>query len=328
MTRKTTRRKFIISSVAVAGGIVGSTALHGRQSPSAARSPIAVPNTATMPERVLGKTGVTLPIFGLGGAGQTPISKAGQEAEAIAQIEAALKLGIRYFDTAASYGPSEDNMGKVLPPYRSKIFLATKTAKRDRDGAWQELERSLKRLNTDYLDSWQLHHVSFPETLDEIFSKNGAIKAIEEAKEQGIIKYSGITGHHEPDVIAEGLRRYPFDTTLISINAADIHHPRPFSKTVLPVAQEKNVGVIAMKIPAYGKLIRSGVLEGMHQAMGYVLSLSGVHGCIIAAETVEQLESNFKVAQAFKQLSSDEMAAIEKRTAVAWQENTFFRAWT
>ncbi|MEB3282947.1 MAG: aldo/keto reductase [Lyngbya sp.] len=328
MTRKTTRRKFIMTGVAVAGGIVGSAALQQQQSQMAARSAIQVPNSATMPERVLGKTGVTLPIFGLGGAGQTPLSKAGQEAEAIAQIEAALKLGIRYFDTAASYGPSEDYMGKVLPAYRSKIFLATKTAKRDRDGAWQELERSLKRLNTDYLDSWQLHHVSFSETLDEIFGANGAIKAVEEAKEQGIIKYTGITGHHEPDIIAEGLRRYPFDTTLVSINAADIHHPRPFSKTVLPVAQEKNVGVIAMKVPAYGKLIRSGVLDGMHQAMGYVLSLEGVHCCIIAAENVEQLESNFKVAQAFKPLTSEEMAAIEKRTAVAWQENTFFRAWT
>ncbi|WP_040484729.1 aldo/keto reductase [Lyngbya aestuarii] len=328
MTRKTTRRKFIMTGVAVAGGIVGSTALQQRQSQMTARSAIQVPETATMPERVLGKTGVTLPIFGLGGAGQTPLSKPGREAEAIAQVEAALKLGIRYFDTAASYGPSEEHMGKVLPLYRSKIFLATKTARRDRDGAWRELERSLKRLNTDYLDAWQLHHVSFSETLDEIFGANGAIKAVEEAKEQGIIKYTGITGHHEPDIIAEGLRRYPFDTTLVSINAADIHHPRPFSKTVLPVAQEKNVGVIAMKVPAYGRLIRSGVLDGMHQAMGYVLSLAGVHCCIIAAETVEQLESNFKVAQAFKPLTSEDMAAIENRTAVAWQDNTFFRAWT
>ncbi len=328
MTHKTTRRKFIVSSVAVAGGIIGSATIASKPSPIIAQSALQLPNTATMPERVLGKTGVKLPIFGLGGAGQTPLSKAGKKAEAVAQIEAALKLGIRYFDTAASYGPSEEYMGAVLPPYRSQIFLATKTARRDRDGAWQELERSLKRLNTDYLDSWQLHHVSFPETLDEIFSSNGAVKALEEAKEQGIIKYTGITGHHEPDVIAEGLRRYPFDTTLVSINAADIHHPRPFSKTVLPVAQERNVGVIAMKIPAYGRLIRSGVLDGMHQAMGYVLSLSGVHGCIIAAENVEQLESNFRVAQAFKPLTPEEMAAIEQRTAVAWQENTFFRAWT
>ncbi|MEB3882208.1 aldo/keto reductase [Lyngbya sp. CCY1209] len=328
MRRKTTRRGFIATGVAVAGGIIGTAVWKRNGTEIVAQPAISTPQQPTLPERVLGKTGQSLPIFGLGTAGQTPIDDAGREPEAIAQIEAALKLGMRYFDTAASYGASEEHLGKVLPPYRSQIFLASKSAMRDRDGAWRELERSLKRLNTDYLDLWQFHHVSFPETLDEIFGKNGAIEAMEEAKDQGIIKFTGITGHHEPDVIAEGLRRYPFDTTLVSINAADKHHPRPFAPTVLPVAREKNVGVIAMKIPAYGRLFRNGVLDGMEQAMGYVLSLEGVHCCIIAAESVEQLESNFRVAQAFKPLSPEEMAAIENRTATAWRENTFFRAWT
>jgi predicted aldo/keto reductase-like oxidoreductase len=154
------------------------------------------------------------------------------------------------------------------------------------------------------------------------------IKAVEEAKSQGIIKFAGITGHHEPDVIVEGLRRYPFDTILVALNAADIHHPRPFSPKVLPAARQNKVGVIAMKVPAYGRLFKDGLLDGMHQAMGYVLSLEGVHCCVIAAESVKQLEANFQVAQAFKPLSFEEMAAIEKRTAIAWQDNTFFRAWT
>ena len=86
------------------------------------------------------------------------------------------------------------------------------------------------------------NHVAFTEDLDNIFASDGAIKAFEEAKAQKIIRHMGITGHHEPAVIVEGLRRYPFDTTLISINAADIHHPRPFSTSVLPVAQKQNVG--------------------------------------------------------------------------------------
>lgn len=328
MNSKTTRRQFIVTSAAVAGGIIGCASLQQQSSENIAQAKIQLPTEVKLPERVFGKTGLKIPIFGLGGAGKTPLSSYGKEAEAIAQIEAALRLGIRYFDTASSYGPSEENLGKVLPSYRSQIWLATKTAERDRDGAWRELEQSLKRLKTDYLDFWQLHHVSFAETLDQIFSKNGAIKAIEEAKEQGIIKFSGITGHHEPDIIAEGLRRYPFDMTLVSINAADKHHPRPFAPTVLPVAQQKNVGVIAMKIPAYGRLFKNNVLDGMEQAMGYVLSLEGVHSCIIAAESVEQLEANFKVAQAFKPLNSEQMKAIEQRTASAWQDNTFFRAWT
>jgi len=306
----------------------GSIAIGAASKQPQAQITASQPPRATMPERILGKTGVSVPVFGLGGAGKTPLSKPGQEREAREIIEKAIALGIRYFDTAAIYGPSEDNLGKLLPPYRKNLFLASKTDARDRDGAWRDLERSLRRLNTDHLDLWQMHHVSFMETLDQMFGKNGAIKALEEAKEQGIVRYSGITGHHEPDVIAEGLRRYPFDTTLVSLNAADVHHPRPFAPVVLPVAKQNNVGVIAMKVPAYGRIFKPGVLDNMSQAMGYVLSLEGVHCCIIAAETVAQLESNFRVAQQFKPLSRPEMVAIEGRTANAWEDNNFFRAWT
>ncbi len=332
MTRKTTRRTFLATSVAVAGGIMGGAAFkQNLTSASKDQPPVTTnqpQNTKAMPERVLGNTGVSVPIFGLGGAGQTPLSWENREGDAVAIIERALELGIRYFDTAAEYGPSEDYLGKVLPAHRDKIFLASKTSKRDRDGAWRELERSLKRLKTDRLDLWQLHHVSFKEELDTIFGKDGASKALEEAKAQKLIRFTGITGHHEPDIIADGLRRYPFDTTLVCINAADKHHPRPFIPAVLPVAREKNVGVIAMKIPAYGRLFKPGVLDGMHQAMGYTLSQPGVHTCVIAAETVAQLESNVEVARAFQPLNETALREIEQRTAVAWQDNTFFRAWT
>ncbi len=327
MKRRITRRGLILTGAAIAGGIANASSLKSLFEHNRAIAEVQPPSTGTLPEQVLGKTGIKVPILGLGGAGQTPLDKADKEAEAIALVEAALKLGIRYFDTASSYGASEDHLGKVLPPYRKQLFLATKTAVRDRDGAWRELERSLKRLKTDYLDLWQLHHVSYSETLEEILSAQGAIKAIEEAKSQGIIKFAGITGHHDPKVIAEGLHRYPFDTALVSINAADIHHPRPFAPTILPVAKQNNVGIIAMKIPARGRLFSNGVLDGMHQAMGYVLSLDGVHCCVIAAESAEQLEANVRVAQAFKPLSSKEMAEIEKRTAIAWQDCTFFRSW-
>jgi len=325
MTRKTTRRTFITTSVAVAGGLIGGAGLKQNLTSASRDQP---PSTTAMPERVLGNTGVRVPIFGLGGAGQTPLSWENREKDAVAIIQRALELGIRYFDTAADYGPSEDNLGKVLPAHRDEIFLASKTDKRDRDGAWKQLERSLKRLNTDHLDLWQLHHVSYQEELDKIFSKDGAAKALEEAKAQKLVRFVGITGHHEPDIIVEGLRRYPFDTTLICINAADKHHPRPFIPTVLPVAREKNIGVIAMKIPAYGRLFKPGVLDGMHQAMGYTLSQPGVHCCVIAAETVAQLESNVEVARAFQPLTETALKEIEQRTVASWEDNTFFRAWS
>jgi aryl-alcohol dehydrogenase-like predicted oxidoreductase len=281
-----------------------------------------------MPLRSLGKTGVQVPILGLGGAGQTPLSDGSQEKAAIALVERALELGIRYFDTAASYGPSEDFLGKVLPPYRQQIFLASKTGMRDRDEAWRQLERSLKRLQTDYLDLWQMHSVSDQEALNTLLSRNGAIRALEEAKRQKIIRFGGITGHHEPSIIVEGLRRYSFDTALIPLNPADAHHPRPFAPAVLPVAKQKQVGVIAMKVPAYGRLFKPGGLSGMQEAMGYALSLSSVNCCIIAAESVSQLEANVRVAETFKPLSSDAIATLEQRVAGMWEDNTFFRAWS
>lgn len=323
--RKRTRRTFLAASMAVASGIIGSAALkHQRTSALKSQQPV----TSTMPERLLGHTGVRVPILGLGGAGQTPLSWDNAQSEAVAIIEKALDLGIRYFDTAASYGPSEDYLGAVLPSHRQQIFLATKTAARDRDGAWRELERSLKRLRTDYLDLWQLHHVSFDSDIETIFSRDGAIAALQEAKQQKIVRFGGITGHREPAIIAEGLRRYPFDTALVPINAADKHHPRPFITSFLPVAREKQVGVIAMKVPAYGRLFRPGVLDGMQQALSYTLSQSGVDCCVIAAETVAQLESNVKVARAFQPLSEQQIAQIEQRTVATWQEQTFFRAWS
>lgn len=321
MSQKSNRRNFLINSVAAAT-VVGSQALT-KKTTYASSSTIK-----SMPERILGETQISLPILGLGGAGQTPISDEAQETESIALIEKALELGIKYYDTAASYGPSEERFGKVLPAYRERIYLNSKTAARDYDGAWRELERSLKRLQTDYLDSWQLHHVSFTDELDTIFSARGAIKAVEEAKEQGLIKFSGITGHHEPEAIAEGLRRYDFDTTLISLNAADVHHPRPFSRTVLPVAREKNVGVIAMKVPAYGRLLKPGLLSSMEQAMGYSLSLPGVHCCIIAAENPEQLESNVAIARNYTPLDTAQMTQIEQLTTNAGEDGAFFRQWT
>jgi aryl-alcohol dehydrogenase-like predicted oxidoreductase len=324
MTKKKTRRAFLATSIGMAGTIVGCGATKRKMILASSKSAA----NATMPERLLGSTGVKLPILGLGGAGQTPLSAPNAEDKAVVMIQRAFELGIRYFDTAADYGPSEDYLGKVVPSFRDKIFLATKTAMRDRDTAWRELEKSLKRLKTDYLDLWQLHHVSFESELDKIFSRDGAIRALEEAKQQKLVRFVGITGHHEPGIIALGLQRYAFDTALIPVNAADKHHPRPFIPKILPLAQQKNIGIIAMKVPAYGRLFKPGVLDGMHQALGYTLSQPGVHCAVIAAETVEQLASNVKVAQAFQPLDETTIAAIEKRTLNAWQDNSFYRAWT
>ena len=111
--------------------------------------------------------------------------------------------------------------------------------------------------------------MAFDSDLETLFGKAGAVRVLEEAKEQGIVKFSSITGQHESDIIAKGLQRYPFDHALIPVNAADTHHPRSFISGVLPIARAQNVGITAMKVPAYGRLFKPGVLNGMDQALGY-----------------------------------------------------------
>lgn len=289
---------------------------------------VAQSGSSTMPERVLGRTGVPVPVLGLGGSA-SPLSNPAEENLSISLIERAVERGIRYFDTAANYGPSEERLGKVLPSVRDQVFIASKTDQRDRDQAWRQLERSLERLQTDHLDLWQFHALTYDWDLDTILDENqGAIRAAMEAKEQGLIRFVGVTGHYNPAIIAKALQRYPFDTALIPVNAADRHTAEPFITTVLPVAQQQNTGIMAMKVPAYGRLLKPGVLSGMAEAIGYTLSQSGVHCCIVAADTLDQIDQNVQAAREFQPMSQEALAGIEQRTAAVWQENSFFRNWS
>lgn len=340
------RRNFLLTCLSTAGGIIAAARCTqsqnqtGDRAAEAARtaareSPTAPPldpsdlanRRNALPQRVLGKVGDTLPVLGLGGSA-SPLSRSGAETEAIAIIERALQLGVRYFDTAANYGPSEERLGRVLPPVRDQVFIATKTSRRDRDSAWRQLEQSLQRLKTDVIDLWQFHALTHDWDLDTILDeRQGAIKAAQEAHEQGIVRAIGVTGHHNPAIIARALEAYPFDTALVPINAADRHTAAPFIEGVLPVAQRQNVGIIAMKVPAYGRLLKPGALTGMAEAMGYALSQAGVHLCIIAADDLAQLEENVQVAQQFQPFNTETLADIEARTANVWRESSFFRSW-
>ena len=334
------RRRFFATSAAMVGGLVGSFVYgRGRSSPSPVAQPLLKTAPALDPEttwssaalplptRALGRTQISLPILGLGGSA-SPLSRPGAEAEALAIIEAAYAGGIRYFDTAANYGPSEERLGQVLPAVRSQVTIATKTSHRDRDNAWRQLEQSLQRLRTDYIDLWQFHALTHDWDLDTLLDDHrGAIKAAEEAKAQGLIRAVGITGHNNPEIFVKALSRYPFDTALIPINAADIHTPSSFIRQVLPVAQQHNTGIIAMKVPAYGRLFKPGLLTGMGEALGYALSQPHVHSAIIAADTLAQLEENLAAARAFQPLAASALADMEQRTAADWQEASFFRRW-
>jgi aryl-alcohol dehydrogenase-like predicted oxidoreductase len=169
-----------------------------------------------MQERKLGRIGYSSSVVMFGAASLGNVS----QEEADASISFALEHGVNHFDTAASYGDAELRMGPWMPKIRDQIFLATKTGERSYDKAKDEIHRSLERLQTDTIDLIQLHAVGDLKELDLCTCKGGALEAVVEAKEQGLVKAIGITGHGHsaPATHLEALRRYPFDTVLLPLN--------------------------------------------------------------------------------------------------------------
>jgi uncharacterized protein len=289
---------------------------------------------APMPERPLGRTGHNVRLFSLGG--QATLEQPNVHDEAIAIINRAIDLGVTYIDTAAAYGRnreiqprwesngwSQTYIGEVMKTRRKEVFLASKTDDRTRDGSLRLLEQSLRLLNTDHLDLWQLHNVQRDEEVEQIFGKDGAIEAMQRARDQKMVRFLGITGHFDPAVLMKGIERFPFDTILMALNPADKHH-LPFATTILAAANRKNMGVIGMKIPARDRLFKPDGITSIKGPMTYVLSLP-VSTVIIGCKTVKQLEENVEVAKAFTPMPAAEMARLEQVTSAIVPDALWFR---
>jgi aryl-alcohol dehydrogenase-like predicted oxidoreductase len=236
---------------------------------------------APLPRRPLGRTGHQATLFGLGGEGI--LRTHGRTTEAVRVIERALDQGVNYCDTAPAYDGSLDYYGAALGERRRDIFLASKTHERSRDGSLRLLDESLRRLRTDHLDLWQLHDLRTMHDLDRIFGRGGAIEALVQARAEGRVRFLGITGHHDPAILLEAMRRFQFDTLLVALNAADVHR-LPFISTVLPEAARQDMGVIGMKVLAQGALLGRARITA-EEAIGYVLSLPGVSHVIVGCKT-------------------------------------------
>lgn len=193
-----------------------------------------------MNERSFGRTGWQVPILSFGAQRIVDEHNCTEE-EAIQIVHTAIERGITYFDTAPSYsdGQSEYRLGLALQGgRREQVKIATKTHDRTRDGSWRLLEESLKRLQTDYVDEWRLHNIVDLQQLDSCFTQDGALKALQEAQEQGVVKKLSISGHTNPQVQVEALRRFDFDSALVALSALD-HHIYSFAHEFLPLAMEK-----------------------------------------------------------------------------------------
>ncbi|MFI5457656.1 MAG: aldo/keto reductase [Isosphaerales bacterium] len=265
-----------------------------------------------IPRRSLGQTGSYVTQFALGGEGV--LRTHGRMAEAVAVIHRALDQGVNYCDTAPAYAGSLDYYGAALCERRRQVFLASKTHDRTRDGSLRLLDESLERLRTDHLDLWQLHDLRTSSDLKAIFSRGGALEALLQAREEGRVRFLGLTGHHDPAILLEAMRRFDFDTVLVALNAADTHR-LSFVRTVLLEAGRRGMGVIGMKVYAAGALLHGGSIPlTPGEAMGYVLSLAGVSTVIIGCSSPAEVDENARIARTFQPFDEPAMRGLEERT--------------
>lgn len=328
------RRAFLKSLAGLTTGILLSSANaeEGREAkPSNDRL------GARLPMRKFGRTGEAVTILGVGGwhIGEM------KEKEAQKTIETALEGGVRFFDSAESYqaGGSERRLGKLLvPKYRDDIFLMTKTTARDAATARKHLESSLKRLNTDHLDLWQVHAVRNPEDVDSRIDK-GIFDVMVEAKESGKTRFIGFTGHTSPSAHLRVLEKSDiFDACQLPINLADMSY-ESFIEGVVPTLVKRNIGVIGMKSLANGGFF-GGSKHGKHgsnprvvpnrvsisEAIRFVWSVP-VSTLVTGPDNAAQLQEKIDIAKASSDMGESERnKLIEKVADMAGTTVEFYKA--
>ena len=271
----------------------------------------------------LGKTSATVELVSLGGEGI--LRTQGRAREAVPMILAALEDGVRYCDTAPAYSHSQDYYGEAfreMPGARDKGFLASKTHAREKQRALKLLETSLIKLGTDRLDLWQMHDLRTQEDLDEIFGPNGAIEAAEAAKKAGKIRFVGLTGHQDPEILLKAMRAYDFDTVLLPVNPAD-RVKLPFLTTVIPEARARGMGVIGMKVMAAG-LILSDRTATPEECIRYSMAFADT--LIIGCSAPEEVRDNLRVGRTCAPMTPEERAALETRFAARASRYVYFKA--
>lgn len=291
---------------------------------------------SSLPKRRLGKTGEMVSCIGFGSG--TRFCSIEDESAAQSILERAFALGINYFDTAGSYTRrgierlSEKRLGEFSKTRRKEIFLATKIDPRDRDGALRSVETSLKFLQTDYIDLIQIHSLSDLNDLDRIGSANGVLAAIERLKEQKVSRFIGITGHNDGSAMAEALRRHDFDTVLMALNAAQSANPiaqrkmepiPAFEQSALPVARQKNMGVLSMKVMGQGMLVGTGAGRATPAELLQFNLSQPVASVIIGCEQMAPLEQNVHAAMNFTPISESGKQKLQEKIAPsrsAWEK--------
>lgn len=271
-----------------------------------------------IPKRRLGKTGLEVTILGLGGEGI--LRSYGNDREADELINTALDLGINYMESARAYASSEVYYGRALKGRRKDIYLASKSHARDKAGALIHLHESLENMRTDYLDIWQVHDVRTEDDIAAIFGPGGAIEAFREAKEKGLARFIGITGHHDPAILKKCLGLFDFDTVMMPVNPAEPAN-RPFIEEIYPVAGAKDMGVIGMKV-----YLRGAVEAPKKLLFCYALT-QPITTAVIGCDSVEQLRENAGIASEFTKLQLKEVQRVNQFFSTIARQVMYYKPW-
>src|SRR5271156_1171318 len=313
---KFTRREFVRGVAAfTATAIVGGDSMTAakKNAPAQTGTPAS---DLQVPKRPLGKTGVQVSALGVGGyhLGST---KDQQEANEL--VARSLDAGINFFDNAWDYhdGLSEERLGTALRGKRDRAFVMTKvcTHGRGKDVAMQMLEQSLRRLQTDHLDLWQIHEVIYYNDPDLIFAPGGAAEALLAAKQQGKVRFIGFTGHKDPAIHLRMLaQNFPFDTIQMPLNAFDASF-RSFETQVMPEANKRGIAVLGMKsLGGSGEMVRHGAFTAQ-EGLKYAMSLP-VATTISGMDSIGVLDQNLEVARGFQPMSAAAMQTLRDRVRI------------
>ena len=284
---------------------------------------LAATSPDEIPRRKLGRTGVEVSAIGLGGA---DLGKASSLDEAIRITHEAIDAGVTFMDNAWEYNNhrSEEWMGQALKGRRDKVFLMTKVCTHGRNArvAMQQLEESLRRLQTDYLDLWQVHEVVYYNDPEKHFAEGGVIEALDQAKKEGKVRFVGFTGHKDPEIHLKMLSyNYPFDTVMMPLNCFDVTF-KSFEKQVLPELFQRGIAPIGMKsLSGTADAIKKGILTPQ-EALGYVMSLP-VATVVSGIPTLAVLRQNLAIARGFKPMEASQMQALRDRCAVYAADGRF-----
>ncbi|HAM50249.1 MAG TPA: aldo/keto reductase [Nitrospiraceae bacterium] len=259
-----------------------------------------------IPKRSLGKAGVDVTILGLGGEGV--LRTHGRDKEAYALINRAIDLGITYCESARAYLGSEEYYGKTLKERRREIFLASKSHARDKHGALRHLHETLRNLKTDHLDLWQVHDVRTDQDIEEIFGPKGTLEAFIEARQQGLVRFIGVTGHHDPSIVRRCIENFDFDTVLMPVNPAEPKY-KSFMDEIFPLATKRHIGIIGMKVYLHGLATRLPWYLTMEPFYRFALS-QPIATAVIGCDDLAQLEENVRFAQSFTEMTDKEMQGL------------------